>query len=334
VVRALLDMDFVINAGYTLPPVIDNYFPHSGDPALPTAIGSTLNLTEDEKVEYTALALCKLQRQAQIGNKRTWRERVALFTETALYLFDQNMQLKDSFPMADTAAELTGTMGPEDKRSPRLGAHHKARSGGDYLFQDRQSSTAAPFAAFRPPDNSLPFQLRNRSDSVAPSSKDHITYCAAPTLEIMDCLWELVRVRDSHATALSTLLGVPAGKSGWLEKENNLRKNFKARYFVLSYGVVEYFKAPVPERGILHWRLQQRIAGPQQHPPVRAPGAAGGFDLIGGSVTKGKATGAFKLQVQDKKGNKLVLQVKSFREQEEWFDALEKHIAYASRHYK
>lgn len=332
VLQALQAVDFTIDGAHSLPHVSHDYFPHSGDPAMPTSITSTMNLTEVEKATYSVLALCRLQKQGH--SKRNWCERVALFTDTKVYLFDKDMHLKEDFPMEDTTAELTGTVGPEPKAPARTPTHHRTRSGDYNAGVEQPVSTAAPFSAYRPPAGGLPFQLRNRSPTVAPGSKDHIAYLAAPTMEIMDCLWEMLRVRDSHVAALSTMLNIPPAKGGWLDREGHMVKAWKPRYFLLSYGVLEYFKKPTDKVGIVR-RLQQQGTGLAS---VSAE-ALGSVDLAGATVALGKASPratqtAYRLTIQDKKGTRLALQMKSAQDQQEWFDALQRHIEYATQHFK
>jgi hypothetical protein len=329
--EALHKMNISMDADFALPNIPGDYISHNGDQALPTPIGVALNLTEQEKTTFCVLAMCKLFKQGHAV--RNWSERVVLLTETKMYVFDHNMHAKGDFPMDDSTAELTGTLaGSVDGRGGAL-----SNIGGEFGTTGRPVSTAAPFSAFRSPANSVPFQLRNRSTSVVAGSKDHIAYLAAPSLEVLDSLFDLLSVRDRHLAAVKLLFGVPPEKSGWLSKEGHMVKSWKSRFFVLSYGVLEYYKKPGENAGALVKRLQQGPVVSRVRSALAVAEALGSLELAGASVTKGKSSGsgdAHRLLIQGRDGYRLVLQAESAKEQAEWQAAIEAHIVYANRYLK
>lgn len=248
-----------------------------------------LNLTEEEKARFSAAFIGKMQKQGH--SVKTWKERLVFIAENKLQYFDLKMNFKGEFNVEDCNFVAVD---PNDREKLK----EMGVSPGAFAFQLVNYAGGGQFLN-----------------------------CAVASEHMRD-LYELVlQTRNAHIASLKTLVQIPDMKTGWLQKQGHMVKNWKRRFFVLNYGVLAYYE-------------QDSVAN---HRGV-AEAPKGKVNLKGATITvvtpdevsergkKAAEVSDLRLCVADVSGVKLYLQGKSRDEKKEWFDALRRHVLYANEY--
>jgi hypothetical protein len=137
-------------------------------------------------------------------------------------------------------------------------------------------------------------------------------------------LFSLVIITKTRQLSVAKdLITIPDLTTGWLKKQGHMVKNWKRRFFVLSYGVVKYYEKNGQEG---------RGSGENELGSVDLKGATVKV-VVNSEISAKSGSGKdCRLSIVQSSGKDLLVEAESLVEKNAWFDALKKHILYANQY--
>jgi hypothetical protein len=185
---------------------------------------------------------------------------------------------------------------------------------GEFEFEDCSITNIQP-SDCSAPNNSYPFQMKNFA------SGGEYLYCYVTSEILRELLKLILQVKNGHLNAIKVLINIPLMKTGWLKKQGHMIKNWKERFFILNYGILQYYENN----------------GQDKQGVAEAP--KGKVNLKNATVTvvlndeNGKQLDSdYRLLITESNGQKLLLQMKASQDRKEWFESIRKHIEYAKEY--
>jgi hypothetical protein len=86
------------------------------------------------------------------------------------------------------------------------------------------------------PNNSYPFQMKNFA------SGGEYLYCYVTSEILRELLILILQVKNGYPNAIMVLINIPLMKTGWLKKQGHMIKNWKERFFILNYGILQCYE--------------------------------------------------------------------------------------------
>ncbi len=176
--------------------------------------------------------------------------------------------------------------------------------------------TYVPNAECASPPDTYPFKMTNFVTG------GEFMYCYVPNSDLRE-LFSLVIVTKAKQLSISKdLITIPDLTTGWLKKQGHLVKNWKKRFFVLSYGVIKYYEKNGQE---------QRGSGENELGAVELKGATVKV-VVNSDISSKSAAKDFRISVVSAAGKELLVEAESVVEKNAWFDAIKKHVVYANQY--
>ncbi len=198
---------------------------------------------------------------------------------------------------------------------------------GDFCIDDCSVTYALNAECAAPPDV-YPFKLTNFVTG------GEFMYCHVSNSDLRELFSLVIVTKTRQLSVGKDLIAVPDLTTGWLKKQGHMIKNWKRRFFVLSYGVLKYYEKNGQEA---------RGSGENELGSVDLKSATVKVLVnseIGGSAGRGSTGGGtgggggkdFRLSVVSAAGKDLLVEAESLAEKNAWFDAVKKHIIYANQY--
>lgn len=186
---------------------------------------------------------------------------------------------------------------------------------GDFNIDDCNMSYV-PNAECAAPMDAYPFKISNFVTG------GEYMYCYVGNQQLRE-LFSIVIVAKIRQLSISKdLITIPDLTTGWLKKQGHMVKNWKRRFFVLSYGVLKYYEKNGQEG---------RGSGENELGSVGLKGATVKV-VVNADASKSGTLKDCRMSVESSNGKDLLIEAESVAEKNAWFDALKKHIIYANQY--
>lgn len=147
-------------------------------------------------------------------------------------------------------------------------------------------------------------------------------YCNVQNSDLRELFSLVIITKTRQLSTAKDLISIPDLTTGWLKKQGHMVKNWKKRFFVLSYGVIKYYEKNGQE---------SRGSGENELGSVELKGAT--CKVVINSDLGGKNPAKdYRLSVVQASGKELLVEAESTVEKNAWFDAIKKHIIYANQY--
>jgi hypothetical protein len=197
---------------------------------------------------------------------------------------------------------------------------------GDFCIDDC-SVTYVPNADCSAPPIVYPFKLTNFVTG------GEFMYCHVPNSDLRELFSLVIVTKTRQLSVIKDLTAIPDLTTGWLRKQGHVRKNWKRRFFVLSYGVLRYYEKNGQEgRGSGENELGA-VDLKNATVKVVVNSEISSVGRTSSSSVGGKDSGKdCRLSVVSGAGKDLLVEAESQAEKNAWFDAVKAHILYANKY--